>query len=305
MQEKVGNVVLNYQWYPGKDLYSDGEIEDELLRIACTYNEDELNGVIAEKKNWAVLYHFSHIRKNIVNWLPIKKTESVLEIGSGCGAITGALSEKAGRVTCIELSKKRSLINANRNKSCDNIEILVGNFLDIESRLTDCYNYITLIGVFEYAEGYMKGKDPYLNMLKAIKRHLAPGGKIIIAIENRLGLKYWAGCAEDHCGDYFAGIEGYPSTKGVRTFSKQELETMFDRLGGLKATFYYPYPDYKFPMSIYSDEYLPKVGELVHNCNNFDRRRLQLFDESKAFDSLCESNLFPLFSNSYLIVLEK
>lgn len=29
----------------------------------------------------------------------------VLEIGSGCGAITGSLAQKAGSVTCVDLSK--------------------------------------------------------------------------------------------------------------------------------------------------------------------------------------------------------
>ena len=39
---------------------------------------------------------------------------------------------------------------------------------------------------------------PYVEMLRKIRNHLNPGGKIVIAIENRLGMKYWAGCAEDH-----------------------------------------------------------------------------------------------------------
>ena len=33
LPEKIGNVTLNYQYYPGEDLYSDGSIEDELLDI--------------------------------------------------------------------------------------------------------------------------------------------------------------------------------------------------------------------------------------------------------------------------------
>jgi Dimethyladenosine transferase (rRNA methylation) len=72
----------------------------------------------------------------------------VLEIGSGCGAITGALCEKAEKVTCIELSKKRSEINAWRHKDCENLTILMGNFQEIEPALTEKYDYITLIGVF-------------------------------------------------------------------------------------------------------------------------------------------------------------
>jgi len=154
MQEKIGKVTLDYEFYPGEDLYSDGPVEEELLEIARSYGEEELNRVIAEKNSWPVLYHFSHIRQNILEWLPIRKTDKVLEIGSGCGPITGALAKKAGSVTCIDLSKMRSTINAYRNRECDNVKIMVGNFQDIEVSLTEKYDYITLIGVFEYSEGY-------------------------------------------------------------------------------------------------------------------------------------------------------
>ena len=34
----------------------------------------------------------------------------------------------------------------------DNLKILVGNFQEIEKNLTEKYDYITLIGVFEYGE---------------------------------------------------------------------------------------------------------------------------------------------------------
>ena len=34
MQEKIGNVTLDYEYYPGEDLYSDGPVEEELLEIA-------------------------------------------------------------------------------------------------------------------------------------------------------------------------------------------------------------------------------------------------------------------------------
>lgn len=305
MKEQIGKVELDGSCYSGKDLYCDGAVEDELLEIVTAYPEEEFNRVIAEKKDWAVLYHLSHIRGNIVEWLPISKEESVLEIGSGCGAITGTLSDKAKKVDCIELSRKRSLINANRNKKRENITIKLGNFQDVEARLTEQYDWITLIGVFEYGEGYIASPKPYHDFLKTIKKHLKPGGRGVLAIENRLGLKYFAGCTEDHCGVLYEGIEGYRTTKGARTFSRPELEKIMDEAGFLRREFYYPYPDYKLPMSIYSDAYLPKLGELRTNRNNFDRKRLLVFDEAEAFDSIIESGLFPQFSNSFLVVMEK
>lgn len=305
MAEKIGNVELDYTFYPGEDLYSDGPVEEELLEIAKSCREEELNSVIAKRNSWPVLYHFSHIRQNIVDWIPFKKEDRVLEIGSGCGAITGALARKAGEVTCIELSRMRSTINAYRNRDYDNVKILVGNFQDIEKSLEETFDYITLIGVFEYSEGYIGTKEPYVEMLRRISRHLAPGGKLVIAIENRLGLKYWAGCTEDHVGKYFEGLEGYPETTGVKTFSRKELTDLIHAAGEFKTSFYYPYPDYKFPLAVYSDEYLPKKGELSDNFCNFDRVRMQLFEEPKVYDSLLESNLFQEFSNSFLVMVER
>lgn len=305
MDEQIGNVVLDYSHYSGKDLYSEGSNEDELLEIVQSNKEEEFNRIIAEKKKWSVLYHLSHVRTNIIEWIPMSKTDSALEIGSGCGAITGALADKVKKVTCIELSKKRSLINAYRNKARNNIEILVGNFEDIEKDITEKYDFITLIGVFEYGESYIAADNAYETFLKSISKHLKPGGKIIIAIENKFGLKYWAGCKEDHVGKYFESIEGYPTTTGVKTFSKTELESIFHNCGFHKTKFYYPYPDYKLPTAIYSDEYLPKIGELETNMRNFDGERVLTFDETKVFDSIIKEGLFPFYSNSYLIILEK
>ena len=85
MQERIGNIELDYTYYPGEDIYSDGPIEDELLEIAKSCTESELNAEIARRKSWPVLYHFSHIRQNILEWVPFRKTDRVLEIGSGCG----------------------------------------------------------------------------------------------------------------------------------------------------------------------------------------------------------------------------
>lgn len=300
--EKTIKVKLNLDNYSGQDLYSDGPIEDELLQIVKNYDEEDLNRVIAEKNDWTFLYHFSHIRENIVSWLPITKEHSVLEIGSGCGAITGVLSDMAKDVTCIELSKKRSEINAYRHYDRENIEIMVGNFKDIEKKITQKYDYITLIGVFEYAEGYMQSKQPYEDFLNIIKRHLKPDGTIVIAIENRWGLKYWAGCREDHSGIFFDGINGYKNTSGVKTFTKKELIQMMNECG-YNYRFYYPYPDYKLPYIVYSDEWLPKKGELYQNHNNFDRDRFVMFDEGKVYDDIIEQNMYPQYANSFLVLL--
>ncbi len=303
MTEQIGKVILDYKYYPGEDFYCDGEVEDELLDIVTNYSSAEYQTIIEQRSKWPILYHLSPLRANIVDWIPMDKTAKVLEVGAGCGAITGKLSEKAESVTCIELSKKRSLINANRNQDCDNVTIHVGNFKDIEPTLPCDFDFICFIGVFEYGQSYTGTAHPYDDLLQMMLRHLKEDGRIIIAIENRLGLKYFAGCKEDHLGTYFSGIENYAQGDGVRTFSRGGLENIFKRCGVTDYSFYYPYPDYKFMTAIYSDGRLPKQGELSENLRNFDRDRMLLFDEKQAFDSIIQDGLFPTFSNSYVAVV--
>lgn len=303
MQEKIGKITLDYSKYPGQDFYSDGAIEDELLETVKDHEENEFVGIIKERNSWPFLYHLSYLRENIVDWVPMDKNAKVLEVGSGCGAITGALARKAGSVTCVELSKKRSLINAYRHKDCDNVTIHVGNFKDVEQDLDTDYDYICLIGVFEYAKSYIGGNTPFEDFLKILMKHLSPKGRMLIAIENKLGLKYFAGCREDHVGTFFDGIENYKSDAGVRTFSRTGLERIFKNCGVDKYSFYYPYPDYKFMSAVYSDEYMPKKGELSLNYRNFDKDRMLLFDETLAFNGIVEDELFSVFSNSYMVVL--
>lgn len=301
--EKIGKVALDYSKYPGEDFYCDGEVEDRLLDIAKTQAPEEYPTVIEEAGSWPILYHLSALRENIVEWIPMEPGAKVLEVGSGCGAITGVLSRKAGSVTCVELSKKRSEINAYRHKACDNITIQVGNFKNIEPELPEDYDYIFLIGVLEYADSYIGGKTPHEEFIRILRKHLAPRGRLVIAIENQYGLKYFAGCREDHTGEFFEGIEGYPAPKGVRTFGRDGLTQVLQRAGEQAFHFYYPYPDYKFMHSLYSDAYLPKAGELSDNLRNFDRDRLVLFDEKRVFDGMIREGAFPFFANSFLVVV--
>lgn len=302
-QVKIGKVTLNFKHYSGVDLYSDGAIENDLLEIVKKYKKEEYAQVIEERANWPILYHLSEQRANIVEWIPMDPKAKVLEVGSGCGAITGMLSQKAGEVVACDLSRRRSEINATRNKDCDNVTIHIGNFRDIEPDLPKDFDYIFLIGVFEYGQGYIGTDNPYEKFLKMLKAHLKKGGRIVIAIENRLGLKYLAGCAEDHLGTYFTGIEGYSSDSVAKTFTRNGLINIFKKCGINEYHFYYPYPDYKLMTLLHSDYYLPKFGELQDNVRNFDRDRFVLFNEKHAYEDLVKDGMYQEFANSFEVIL--
>jgi len=297
-----GKVKLKFAFYSGEDQYSDGDIEDEMLDIAKDNYDGSRNleEILENDNRWPILYHFSPIRENVLNWYPFTEGASILEVGSGCGAITGALCRSGTSVTCIELSKKRALVSAYRHKSKENLEIYVGNMNDIV--FSSKFEYITLIGVLEYAKLYTHTQNPFVDFLKKIKALLAPNGKLITAIENRYGLKYWAGAKEDHTGLLFEGLLGYKNSNSATTFSKNELIKILQEAGFPENEFYYPYPDYKMPHAVYSDRRLPQAYELNLNNLNYDQDKISLFDEQVAYEGIIENGLYDFFSNSFLVI---
>ena len=295
------NSAINLKFYKGADLYCDGAIEDEILEIlnsGCAPLD-----VLKSRTDWPILYHLSDMRENILEWYDFKPHAKTLEIGAGCGAVTGVLCRKSEHVTCIDLSLKRSTINAKRNEAYDNFEILVGNFEDIE--IEEKYDYITLIGVFEYAASYIHAKKPFNAMLQKIKNYLKDDGELIIAIENKNGMKYYSGAREDHTAGFFDGIENYVNVDMVRTFSKPEITKLLHSEDFTDLAFYYPVPDYKLPRAVYSEKHLPGFGDLRYGGAAYDRDRMKLFSEDLAYDHVCEDGQFEYFANSFLIFAKR
>lgn len=288
---------LNLNFYSGEDFYSDGDIENELLEIVKSGKDVE--EVLANDNRWPVLYHLSPIRQNIINWYPFKKETSLLEIGGGCGAITGVLCKSVADVKVVELSKRRATINLERHKAYQNLEIIVGNLNDIQ--FEQKFDYITLIGVLEYAGSFTKTDKPYRDFLKKIKTYLKDNGKLLIAIENRYGLKYFAGAKEDHTGIEFDSITGYIGNESVRTFGKRELEDLLHAAGFGKLNFYYPHPDYKMPFEIYSDDFLPQASTVLTSSSNYDQERFDLFNESIAYSGIIDNSIYAFFANSFFV----
>lgn len=287
---------LNLDYYTAKDHYSDGDIEETLLKMAQEGKSFE--DLPEDEVSFPMVYHFSGLRENILSWYPLKKTDSVLEIGAGCGAITGMLCRKAGHVTSVELSKRRADINFARNKEKKNLTIMVGNLNDMT--FPEKFDYVVVNGVLEYAMSFTEGKTPYETFLQRMGAYLKPEGRLLIAIENRLGLKYFAGAPEDHTDLHFFGINGYPGNQSVRTFSKNELGELLENSGFPFLRFYYPYPDYKFPTEIFTDESL-YTNSYGRNYPVYTDKTADLFAESEGVKAFEKEKILNSFVNSFLV----
>ena len=122
-----------------------------------------------------------------------------------------------------------------------------------------------------------------------------------------MGLKYWCGDVEDHCGIPFASINNYAYGGKARTFDRQELKELLEKSGFDTPMFFYPLPDYKFPRVIYSDQYLPRDG--VNSCmlpnyysGLFHVQYPVVADERALYPSIAKNNVFPYFANSFLAI---
>lgn len=288
--------VLNLNYYKGNDEYSDGDIENLMLKIS--QNPEDWKEYTDTQNKFTLAYHFSQIRENILNWYCFKENATILEIGSGCGALTGLLCERGKQVVSVELSKRRAQINYNRHNEYDNLEIIVGNLEDIA--LEQKFDYIVVNGVFEYAISFIKSQTPYDDFLHILKKFLSDQGRILIAIENRLGIKYFLGAPEDHTNELFLGLNNYVNNDSVRTFSKEELSQLLIRNGLRQLKYYYPFPDYKWPTEIYSDETINELGYGSRSIN-MEKNTVHLFDEANICRSLCNEKVMSQFANSFLV----
>lgn len=289
--------------------YSDGDEVEQ--RIASIINEaSDLSVLSSELRqhctDWPSLYHLSGSRANILRPFESNLRGNVLEIGAGCGAITRYLGECGGNVLALEGSPRRAAIARARTRDLQNVTVVSDRF-DLFSA-DQKFDAITLIGVLEYANLFTPGEKPALNMLERIRALLKPEGKLFIAIENQLGLKYFAGAPEDHLGQPMYGIEGRYCNNQPQTFGRIILAEMLKEAGFSACDFLAPFPDYKLPVSV--------ITERGFKTEKFDaaafawqsvRRDPQLpsilaFSPELVWPTLAQNDLALDLANSFLIV---
>lgn len=284
----------------GTQVYSDGqETERQMLKIAEQYPEDLSQTAIAESCDYTTNNTFSSVRRNILNWYGFRPGSSVLEIGAGMGSITGLLCDRCATVTSLEMNQERAAVIHARYPDRKNLRILVGNVNQLE--LTETFDYVVFIGVLEYAALFSDAEDPHVEFLKNAKRFLKPEGRLLFAIENQYGLKYWCGAAEDHLQEAFVGINGFQKPRTARTFSKAALKKLLEKAGLLEQRFYAALPDYKFPTMLFTDEWKPSGADLTNIAYTYGKGSLLVADERKLYADLADNDVVSFFANSFFV----
>jgi glycosyltransferase involved in cell wall biosynthesis/SAM-dependent methyltransferase/uncharacterized coiled-coil protein SlyX len=292
--------------------YNDGDEIEE--RIGAVISEANDLGVLSNElrshcTDWPSLYHLTSARANILRPFEADLQGEILEIGAGCGAITRFLGECGGNVLALEGSPRRAAIARSRTRELPNVAVVSDRF-DLFQRSWK-FDVITLIGVLEYANLFNAGVNPALAMLEQVQSLLKPDGKLIIAIENQFGLKYFAGAPEDHLSIPMYGIEGRYRKEQPQTFGRRALTRVLEQAGFSHSEFLAAFPDYKLPFSI--------ITEKGFSCDDFDagalasqsvRRDPQLppiltFSPELVWHGLVENRMALDMANSFLVVARR
>ena len=294
--------------------YSDGnETENHLKAVIDAASDVSVMSLelVQYCKDWATSYHLSRKRSNLLRPFADKlEGKSLLEIGAGCGAITRFLGETGADVVALEGSPRRASIAASRCRDVDNVVVVSDNFQTFQTEST--FDVVTLIGVLEYARSFVAGDDPIAEMLSKAASYLKPDGILIIAIENQLGLKYFAGYNEDHVGKTMYGIEEHYTDSSVVTFGKQELSQRVANVGLSEQDCWYPFPDYKMPSLLVSEEGNKAATQfdlttLVQNSCISDPQRpagVNFFPE-RAWSPIIRNKLLGDVANSFVLLASK
>lgn len=256
------------------------KIDHEIQKILKEYNGD-LRLALKENGRLDYLYALFNGREALLEWYNFNSEASLLQVGADYGAMTGLFRGSVAKVTvldedtdALETVKRRYPTAVNVTYVCRTLADYAG---ECSRRDGDKYDYITMVGTLV---------APYEENIKAAKSLLKPDGVLIIAAPNSLGLKVWAGVTREH-----------------NALSKKALTDLLleEQSDSQQVRYYYPMPDYRIPTSIYSDEYLPKKGDLTRVLPAYDYPEYHMMNMGVGFDEVCDAGMFDWYAGSYLV----
>ena len=241
--------------------------------------------------------HVDPARANLLRAFEIPSDWSVLEIGSGAGAVTRYLGETAGVVDALEPDAELASLAAIRTSDLPNVRVFSGTLADVPS--TAAYDLIVAINVLPI------DADAFVASATAL---LLPGGTLLIAEPNKLGVKYLVGSPDDNTGEPFDSLEGYPrrdETKRAR--SRADLVKIVGR-AALDSRVMSVVPDHLATRAVldperFTGEHARLMSDLALTPSP-DRAapRARLADESSLWRELVAAGVGAEFSNSFVVL---
>jgi 2-polyprenyl-3-methyl-5-hydroxy-6-metoxy-1,4-benzoquinol methylase len=284
----------------------DGSEDDLYRRVLAAADLSSRSDELAESaRTWPEHYHLSTARANVVRPFLFRPEHRVLEVGAGCGAVTRWLGEQCGLVDALEPVQQRARVARARTRDLESVEVFVGEVGGIPRE--QAYDVVVVVGVLEYVGAGTADPGPYVAFLDGLRGLLAPGGRLLLAIENKLGVKYLAGAPEDHTNRVFDSVEGYPVGSPARTFSRRELTELVLQAGFESSRVFGAFPDYKLTRLIHAEEAAVSTPALLRHLPTMPSPdwvtpRPALADEALLWGTFVDAGLAMDVANSLVVV---
>lgn len=165
-------------------------------------------------------------------------------------------------------------------------------------------------GRFQYVVAVVKleeQRDP-IKYLKAWRKLLEPDGRLLLGMNNRLGLKYFCGERDPYTDRNYDGIENYRdrvSKEGQewrgRCYSKYEIKEMLRASGYPTVKLFSVLPDLERPQLVYAENTLPneelssRLFPMYHNPDPV------FLKEEYLYTDLAENGMFHPMANAFLV----
>lgn len=218
--------------------------------------------------------------QGLFNWMHFEEQSNVLYIIGPYSSISDFF-----------ISKKLNVISVTIEKSIDS---------DFVTKFRDYFDYIVCIKTLETQ------KDP-TTVLAAWKQLVKPSGRLLLALDNRLGLKNFCGDKDDYTGRVFDGIENYKNlSSGLienikgRCYSKIEIQSFLESSDWTYFKSYSVLPNLQCPQLIYSEDYMPEEVLSNRYFPKYNSPRTVFLEEEFIYKELIANGVFHQFANSYL-----
>jgi SAM-dependent methyltransferase len=236
---------------------------------------EALASTFADKPDY-VTYITDINRSTWVNALPVSPDATVLDVGSGLGAIAHGLALTYKKVVSVEGVAERVQFQKIRfaQEKLTNVELAQGSVLDLPF-FPETFDLIVLNGVVEWIGEWDTAGTPREAQVRALEKVfelLKPGGVLLVGIENHWGYNSFFG-RTDHSGlSYTQLMPRWLATmrlrrKGFKHYrtelnERAEYRTYTYGEGGYRKLLadagfdvedvYYPSPGYNLPYRFYS-----------------------------------------------------
>lgn len=170
-----------------------------------------------------------------------------------------------------------------------------------QTMFLNSYEYIVMAGALE------RSKAPEA-VLCVLKNSLTPTGRLLLGVDNRLGIRYFCGDKDVFTGRNFDSIEDYVRINatdreqlGGRAYAKAEIERMLLGVGFTNYRFYSVLPELSRPQVMFAEDYLPEEELDVRIFPQYNYPDTVFLEEERLYTTLIENGLFHAMANGYLI----